>query len=648
MKENARLIIPLWGWVYADKLTSITLPALLAPGNLPALCAMFEVEVVIVTETKLFDHIRNSHAFQRLATLCSTKLTPIDDLMSNLSGDYGVVLTKALYRGFLDLGAKVTETFLLFLNADFIIADGSYRRLGELMLAGHRVIHAPSFRVILEEVWPKLEGGVDRKNAVLAIPPREMVKLALNYKHLTVKARTVNQSFYHQWCMDQFYWFVDEDTLIGYQWPMALVSIKPERVVMEPTSVWDFAYIPDAAPTLERFFIEDSDDFFMLEPQSRVTGEELIRPGWITVDDVVKYLNNWTTKEQRQCGEQLLVFHADDLPANLDDVIDESRRYMREITKRLSLQPQPHANHRMLGPWFAAAVKRISEGQAVSRASADQLPPGSAPAPAANQLPRRRGMIDKLSARTRAIHYRMFGSLPLLRPTHPLWLDTADVAARLSAWRQAGRDRVLWLSSKDSFFHSLLTEPSDATRLLLKQPNHPSIEGTPYDACLCELRPTELSKLPELYVKIRPLVSDGAEILFYVYKRGLMPLLANPFEAYDELFPAIDVSTIRFHGNTLTCLIRNLFIKCSRLFAHIPAARAVVVGITLIVLAPLAWLANRQADRRDATIFTPTWTSMVMHFVVRKKPEAARLTAHMGRRPNAERAAATRLYAQRL
>jgi hypothetical protein len=31
MQQNARLIIPLWGKAYADKLTSITLPALLAP-----------------------------------------------------------------------------------------------------------------------------------------------------------------------------------------------------------------------------------------------------------------------------------------------------------------------------------------------------------------------------------------------------------------------------------------------------------------------------------------------------------------------------------------------------------------------------------------------------------------------------------------
>ena len=251
MRPPARLIIPLWGSVYAEKLVSMTLPALLAPGNLPSLARMFDVEVVLVTEHKLVDYIQRARSFQRLSTICEVKFASLDDLMPCEPGEYGVVLTAALFRGFVDLGAKVTETFLLFLNADFIIADGSYRRLGELMREGKRVIHAPSFRVVLEEVWPQLEARVDAESAMLAVKPREMAKLALTHKHLTVKARTVNQRLYHQWCMDQFYWYVDEETLIGYQWPIALVAIKPERAIPEPVLVWDFGYLPEAAPTLE-------------------------------------------------------------------------------------------------------------------------------------------------------------------------------------------------------------------------------------------------------------------------------------------------------------------------------------------------------------------------------------------------------------
>src|SRR6266481_2966785 len=380
MTDKARLIIPLWGTVYAEKLVSMTLPALLAPGNLPALARMFDVEIVLVTESKLVDYIRQSRSFQRLSAVCQIKFASLDDLMPCEPGEYGVVLTAALFRGFADLGAKVTETFLLFLNADFIIADGSYRRLAELMREGKRVIHAPSFRVVLEEVWPQLAARVDAESGVLAVEPREMAKLALTHKHLTVKARTVNQRLYHQWCMDQFYWYVDEETLVGYQWPVALVAIKPERVITQPVLVWDFGYLPEAAPTLEPCFLADSDEFFMIEPQKRVTGEELVRPGGISVDAIAKFLSDWTTHEQRRCGRQLLTIHAGDLPSDLDGVIAESRRYMNEIARRLSPEPQPHVAHPKLGAWFKETSRRLRE-----RSAAGDKVPALTPSPIENE-----------------------------------------------------------------------------------------------------------------------------------------------------------------------------------------------------------------------------------------------------------------------
>src|SRR5688572_29644331 len=117
------------------------------------------------------------------------------------------------------------------------------------MLEGKRVIHAPSFRVVLEDVWLKLQAALSPTKGALEMGAGQMVKLALAHKHVTVKARTINQRLCHQLWMDQFYWYVDEHTLIGYQWPVALVAIKPERVVTEPVLVWDYSFIPEAAPT---------------------------------------------------------------------------------------------------------------------------------------------------------------------------------------------------------------------------------------------------------------------------------------------------------------------------------------------------------------------------------------------------------------
>jgi hypothetical protein len=437
MKEKARLIIPVWGEVYASKLVSMTLPAVLAPGNLPALCESFDIELVIVTETKLFDSIRRSHSFQLAAQIATARLVSLDDLMTDIPGDYGVVLTYALHRGFADLGARMTETYLLFLNADFIISDGSLGHLGKLMREGWRVIHAPSFRVILEDVWPELQARVDTATGTLRLRSRELVRLALAKKHETVKARTVNQRLTHQTWMDQYYWYVDEDTLIGYQWPVALVAIKPERAVSEPVLVWDYGFIPEASPTAQRYFIGDSDDFFMIEPQSRYTGRSMIRLGWISVDEIARNLSMWTTKEQRECGRELLKIHAADLPSNLDRVIEESRLYMAEIYRRLTPKPLPHRGHAYLGPWFEGAKERMRgrhERPPPQEAAKAQSASAATPAPLSGK--RRLGAIAL--PLLQAIYRKTFGVPPLVGKFHPLWIDTSPIAEKVAAWRPAG------------------------------------------------------------------------------------------------------------------------------------------------------------------------------------------------------------------
>ena len=620
MTDKARLIIPLWGTVYAEKLVSMTLPALLAPGNLPALARMFDVEIVLVTESKLVDYIRQSRSFQRLSAVCQIKFASLDDLMPCEPGEYGVVLTAALFRGFADLGAKVTETFLLFLNADFIIADGSYRRLAELMREGKRVIHAPSFRVVLEEVWPQLAARVDPESGVLAVKPREMAKLALTHKHLTVKARTVNQRLYHQWCMDQFYWYVDEETLVGYQWPVALVAIKPERVITQPVLVWDFGYLPEAAPTLEPCFLADSDEFFMIEPQKRVTGEELVRPGGISLDAIAKFLSDWTTREQRRCGRQLLTIHAGELPVDIDDVIAESRRYMNEIERRLSPEPQSHIGHAQLGRWFTETTRRLEERSA-----------GGA-SPATSIEKEARGLSHIL----RSVHTALFGPLPFLRPAHPLWLDTFDVTAQLVSWRRAGQ-RILWLCSRDSLFSSVLKDRRDPTSLLMTTPTSQPARGDFFDVCLCELSPSELMMLPALHRRIRTLVRNGGKVVVHINNPYLAPVGMGHFAAYETVFPDVDRSSIRFYGTWLTAQIRKLYLRAATSFPAGSLARGVLAGLALVALAPMAWLANRAAANRDASAFTLNWTSVIVELEVARKDVSASLRQARRERAHASR-----------
>jgi hypothetical protein len=56
-RENARIIIPCWGEQYLRDLLTMTLPALGAPGNLPAFSEVFACEIVLVTEKRFFEAI---------------------------------------------------------------------------------------------------------------------------------------------------------------------------------------------------------------------------------------------------------------------------------------------------------------------------------------------------------------------------------------------------------------------------------------------------------------------------------------------------------------------------------------------------------------------------------------------------------------
>jgi hypothetical protein len=612
MKAPARLIIPVWGEAYVSKLLSLTLPAVLAPGNLPALNELFDVELLIVTETRLFDLIQASRAFRSAQKLGAARLISLDDLMLDDPIDYGAVLTHALFRGFSDLGAAMTETYLLFLNADFIVGDGSLAHLGRLMREGKRVIHAPSFRVTREDVMPQLQARVDSSTGTLRIPSREMVKLALANKHRTVKARTVNQRLSHQAWMDQYYWYVDEGTLIGYQWPIALVAIKPERVVTAPLLVWDYGFIPEAAPTAERYFIDDSDDFFMLEPQSGDSGDAMIRLGWISFDDIARNLSMWTTKEQRECGSQLLKIHASDLPEGIDRVIEESRAYMAEIRRRLSPDPVSHIGHTYLSPWFDGAVARMRRGDTESEQRRDSATAAIREAPNGLQSnsPSGRGPLINF---LKTIYRGCFGIPPQVNKFHPLWADSSPITGRIAAWRHAGAQNILWVSSRDSLLYRLLGERVDLSALLTGRFNASAM----YDACVCELQLDELSALDRLYRRIRPLIADDGPIAFYVGK-GLNVLDGAELLLERTDFPSIDISAIHFFGTVPTWLLSKAYLRMSVYLQRRPVMRGLASATILLACAPVAWCANARAARRNSEIFRSTWTSLVIDFIVKR------------------------------
>jgi hypothetical protein len=338
-----RLVTYAWGRHYLDDLLNLALPAVLAPGNLPALASAFPCEFLLLTEESLFRAARSAPAFRKLQSICEVKLVPIDDLVATTVA-YGHTLTWALFRSFEDLGERATETNLLFFNADWIPADGSYQSLIEPLRRGERLIVAPSYCVSHERVAPLLRESIDPERQVLSLPPREMASIAIRFRHNTVRGKTINQNLFHMSVMDQFYSMVDDRTILCRQMPIAIVCMRPERYESAPCTFWDYGTVSELCPNVVPRVLGDTDDFLMIELRTESTYSEGLGFGRPSFDEIVARLGSFTTQDHRDYGKHTLVLHSGDLPSDFALKKREFDDYVDGILRGLPA-PIPYRNH---------------------------------------------------------------------------------------------------------------------------------------------------------------------------------------------------------------------------------------------------------------------------------------------------------------
>jgi hypothetical protein len=413
--------------------------------------------------------------------------------------------------------------------------------------------------------------------------------------------------------------------LIGYQSPAALVAVKPERFVSEPISFWDYGFLPEAAPTAEPYLIGDSDDFFMIEPQSRNTGQEMTRIGWTSFDELARTESLRATREHRRLGKQLITIHAAELPDSIGGVIEEARAFMAELYRQLSPAAAPHIGHPLLGRWFEEASLRqhgTQDGEPSPPAgqvhddqvSGDQVPDDSGSAVGGSPGA---GFFASATKALQRLYCKMFGVPPKVSKFHPLWTEVLPVTRKMATWQHTGGANVLWIGSGN---WRLLASQSNAGDQAFDK-RAPFFKKAPYDLCVCELALREISELNRLYAALRPLMKDGGHVIFNTVKGGNVFDGAELFLSCCE-FPDLDVSQINFHGTAIIALLRALSLRAMRPVATRPVARGAIL-CTLIALAPLVWLANAWAARRDPSIFRATWTSLTVEFTVKRHHDGA-------------------------
>ena len=605
IKPKVRFLVPVWGKRYIKRFVDLALPSFLAPGNLPALAEVTDLEIVILTSSANYPDFNEHPVFRSLRRIAPLRFISIDDLITDQV--YGVTLTLAYLRGVTDAGNDMVNTHFLFVNSDIVLADGSFRGVAKHILDGRRIILANSIRAISEELEEPLRRLVDKEKHVLAVPPRRLVSMAMKALHPTQIAKIVNNDLCHSIHVNQFYWQVNSTTLVSRHFLMFMLCLKPERVVTEVHAFCDYSFVPEFCPSGGALAMEDSDDFFALEMQKRNSEIDYLRIGRPTLEEIAKSLSEWTTQVHRDDSlNHTLIFHSDNLPKGTEALCREADRYIRAIHERLIPEPKPYRHH----PYWTGALiawerrKALLHGSEPSTVYADStaIPPPS------------------FARRLARVAYRtIMGVPPRVRIWHPDWLDYRMVSALVGAHLNRRDTKILYVKQDMGHFDQWV---GSAEVINLKQVVAGELEqaGTgrfPVTLALVEPQRDELRHIRSVIEKLKPLMDKGGQVVVF-YKENLK--ISDPVDLVDELVRSISYIapvelnkiSFSFTGGEWKRMIRIMFDgTIAFYFRHgIPALPIAILPLFgLLVLSALNNLRqvgaqDRRAPVRNCSSFT--------------------------------------------
>ena len=245
-----------------------------------------------------------------------------------------MVLTFALTRGMIRHGEGMTKIHFILMLSDFLLADGGLAALAEHIIAGRSAIFAPSWRVNDEQVEPQIEDWRDAQGAI-TIAPRSLAAVALRSLHPTVIGAMVEAGVLSMAHNNQFYWSVDDQTLVAHQLLMHLFCIRPERPIGKVNYYIDYGLFESCCPSSDHVVLDDSDGFMALERQSTWAEMERIQWGPANLASVAEDVGSWTTSVHRMLGRYACVLHGTDLPVNTTIVLAKSGSFIAELYARL-------------------------------------------------------------------------------------------------------------------------------------------------------------------------------------------------------------------------------------------------------------------------------------------------------------------------
>ncbi len=284
-------LLPVWGELYVDRYLRVGLPCQLSEGNLGFLQKEFGLhKYKIYTTAKDATTIENSSAYTALNRVIKTEIHLIDDIVEcyragKIHGHGAMTLCHG--RGVMD--ANEEDAAIVFLVADAIIGESSFKNIYDLAYRGKRAIIVGSYSIPANRVIPDLlERYYSPEDLSISVPHRDLVKLSLEY--LKAPRKDIDSSerktFSQEWPLGRS-WGVGDEGMIhiaGPHYPIMVYPLQkalltpPEAALELDFSRWEghpvdsADYVRQAVPDYnDVYVVEDSDEVISLGLDTKVT-----------------------------------------------------------------------------------------------------------------------------------------------------------------------------------------------------------------------------------------------------------------------------------------------------------------------------------------------------------------------------------------
>lgn len=361
------ILVPIWGEKYIENFCNLGLKSVLAPENLPWLCAEHDVNVTVLTTRASHRTILAQPAFERISGIAKLALVDIDDLIEAYERNYALILTRAYNRA-MALNSDMIGTSFIYLVGDLVFSNGAFREIARAIEAGSDACLMCSPRVDADVVEPLLVAQAT--DTELALAPRQLAAYLMAFPHPTLVAKTLKDDTIRLSIAHQYFWRPRPDTMVARCFLQHMICIRPTRRPLDIPAPCDYAFAAELAPSGRWHYFEDSDSLLVLEMQGTVHEIQFITMHPLTVDDVAEALSHWTTAQHRAFSQATFVYKSGESCYPIDEGRSLTTPFVDTVLRQLP-PPKDHLNHVF---WLGAfGLQPITTG-----ALPGEVPPGTA------------------------------------------------------------------------------------------------------------------------------------------------------------------------------------------------------------------------------------------------------------------------------